>query len=335
MRSPEKCTEPEMQVLGTGAAKHSGDGAGDGSERTVEQGAPGQADGMQKEEKEEQRGKEEESEESRRRICQAAVSRIIQVLRQTVGPPSASWILCLAHQKVRDGRAAKAAIKGRFKKLSILVHPDKNEHPDANEAFIALQNAKRDLLDPQYVDPAGCVYEEAERTVRTRWRAQARDEQSEGARDAFIEETHVQCGRLLQAKADPGDGGSRREEARDAARHEKSAGQDDRGKPGAQRERRSDVPRQESTRGARICEEILRRAEAAEAEAERAAMEEERARRRRRRHEEERSRERYRQELLRRTTEEPRAGAADCGRTRALLRRSLAREDGWGIGDTD
>ncbi|KAL3698923.1 hypothetical protein R1sor_016945 [Riccia sorocarpa] len=41
-----------------------------------------------------------------------------------------------------------ADLKKRYWKLSLLVHPDKCEHPQAHEAFMVLNNAFKDLQDP-------------------------------------------------------------------------------------------------------------------------------------------------------------------------------------------
>ncbi|KAK9068113.1 hypothetical protein SSX86_012224 [Deinandra increscens subsp. villosa] len=40
-------------------------------------------------------------------------------------------------------------VKKQYRKLSLLVHPDKCKHPKANEAFSALAKAQQLLLDPQ------------------------------------------------------------------------------------------------------------------------------------------------------------------------------------------
>ena len=84
-----------------------------------------------------------------------------------------------------------------------------------------------------------------------------------------------------------------------------------------------------------ICEEILRRAEKAEAEAEVAARIEEKMRRQRLRAEEEIRGEEYRRELLRRTEEAAAASAADRTAARTRLRRSMAKEDVCEVDDTD
>lgn len=41
---------------------------------------------------------------------------------------------------------------GRYWKLSLLVHPDKCSHPQAQEAFMALNKAFKDLQDPTKVN---------------------------------------------------------------------------------------------------------------------------------------------------------------------------------------
>ncbi|KAJ0937831.1 putative DnaJ domain, Chaperone J-domain superfamily [Helianthus annuus] len=40
-------------------------------------------------------------------------------------------------------------VKKQYRKLSLLVHPDKCKHPQAKEAFSALAKAQQLLLDPQ------------------------------------------------------------------------------------------------------------------------------------------------------------------------------------------
>ncbi|KAK1258940.1 hypothetical protein QJS04_geneDACA010221 [Acorus gramineus] len=40
-------------------------------------------------------------------------------------------------------------VRKQYKKLSLMVHPDKCKHPQANEAFQALAKAQQLLLDPQ------------------------------------------------------------------------------------------------------------------------------------------------------------------------------------------
>lgn len=39
----------------------------------------------------------------------------------------------------------------RYWKMSLLVHPDKCSHPQANQAFIRLNNAFKELQDPDKV----------------------------------------------------------------------------------------------------------------------------------------------------------------------------------------
>jgi hypothetical protein len=44
-----------------------------------------------------------------------------------------------------------SVLKKRYWKLSLLVHPDKCSHPQAHEAFMALNQAFKDLQDPSKV----------------------------------------------------------------------------------------------------------------------------------------------------------------------------------------
>merc|ERR1711937_302611 len=40
-------------------------------------------------------------------------------------------------------------VKKRFRKLSLLIHPDKSNHPRANQAFKCIQDALSEILDEQ------------------------------------------------------------------------------------------------------------------------------------------------------------------------------------------
>lgn len=46
----------------------------------------------------------------------------------------------------------------RYWKLSLLVHPDKCPHPSAQEAFVKLNNAFKDLQDPQKVHVLNIIW---------------------------------------------------------------------------------------------------------------------------------------------------------------------------------
>ena len=43
--------------------------------------------------------------------------------------------------------ASDVEIKKKFRMISVLIHPDKNKHPQAAEAFITLEKAYKSLLD--------------------------------------------------------------------------------------------------------------------------------------------------------------------------------------------
>lgn len=46
----------------------------------------------------------------------------------------------------------------RYWKISLLVHPDKCSHPQANQAFIKLNKAFKELQDPEKVSLAGDLF---------------------------------------------------------------------------------------------------------------------------------------------------------------------------------
>ncbi|KAI5167517.1 hypothetical protein NEIRO03_2309 [Nematocida sp. AWRm78] len=48
--------------------------------------------------------------------------------------------------------SSKEEIRKSYKKLAVKIHPDRNSHPNASEAFIVLQNAYEDLTEgkPKY-----------------------------------------------------------------------------------------------------------------------------------------------------------------------------------------
>lgn len=43
--------------------------------------------------------------------------------------------------------ASDTEIKRKFRMLSVLIHPDKNKHPSAGDAFSILEKAYKSLLD--------------------------------------------------------------------------------------------------------------------------------------------------------------------------------------------
>lgn len=53
---------------------------------------------------------------------------------------------------------SSANVKKRYWKISLLVHPDKCSHPQANQAFIKLNKAFKDLQDPEKVSLSEDVY---------------------------------------------------------------------------------------------------------------------------------------------------------------------------------
>ncbi|WMV56259.1 hypothetical protein MTR67_049644 [Solanum verrucosum] len=63
-------------------------------------------------------------------------------------------------------------VKRQYRKLSLLVHPDKCKHPQAKEAFGALAKAQQLLLDPQERDYILNQVNAAKEELRAKWKKQ-------------------------------------------------------------------------------------------------------------------------------------------------------------------
>ncbi|OIT26653.1 PREDICTED: J domain-containing protein spf31 isoform X1 [Nicotiana attenuata] len=63
-------------------------------------------------------------------------------------------------------------VKKQYRKLSLLVHPDKCKHPQAKEAFGALAKAQQLLLDPQERDYILNQVNAAKEELRSKWKKQ-------------------------------------------------------------------------------------------------------------------------------------------------------------------
>ncbi|EZG79916.1 DnaJ domain protein [Gregarina niphandrodes] len=96
------------------------------------------------------------------------VERIL-ILAQSGGAPVADGDEGLVYYRMLKlpTLASEELIKRHYKKLSILIHPDKCAHARANEAFHALNSAHRELLKPEYrlkyratIDEAREMYKE-------------------------------------------------------------------------------------------------------------------------------------------------------------------------------
>merc|ERR1719421_2216294 len=62
--------------------------------------------------------------------------------------------------------ASEGEITKQYRKLSILIHPDKCKHESASEAFQILAKAYQEMKDPMYKDKHSDVISEARSRVR-------------------------------------------------------------------------------------------------------------------------------------------------------------------------
>nr|GMD61622.1 J domain-containing protein spf31-like [Ipomoea batatas] len=65
-------------------------------------------------------------------------------------------------------------VKRQYRKLSLLVHPDKCKHPQAKEAFGALAKAQQLLLDPQERDYVLNQVIAAKEELKSKWKKQVK-----------------------------------------------------------------------------------------------------------------------------------------------------------------
>ncbi|XP_031112276.1 J domain-containing protein spf31 [Ipomoea triloba] len=65
-------------------------------------------------------------------------------------------------------------VKRQYRKLSLLVHPDKCKHPQAKEAFGALAKAQQLLLDPQERDYVLNQVNAAKEELKSKWKKQVK-----------------------------------------------------------------------------------------------------------------------------------------------------------------
>merc|ERR1719409_885580 len=61
--------------------------------------------------------------------------------------------------------ASEGEVTKQYRKLSIMIHPDKCQHDLASEAFQILAKAYNDMKDPGYKDKHSDVIKEARRRV--------------------------------------------------------------------------------------------------------------------------------------------------------------------------
>ena len=76
--------------------------------------------------------------------------------------------------------ADEKTIRGQYRKLSALIHPDKCKHPKASEAFLVVKKAHDDLMDPNYHDKYKDIMPIARKTVYERRKAENPDRMKRG-----------------------------------------------------------------------------------------------------------------------------------------------------------
>ena len=87
----------------------------------------------------------------------------------------------------------KKAIPRSFRKISLLVHPDKCKHADAKAAFDALGQAQKLLLDEDFKRTLDFHLEQAKESVLKTWKKEARDDVAlrvkyEGNKEGMLED---------------------------------------------------------------------------------------------------------------------------------------------------
>mmetsp|Transcript_18957 Transcript_18957/g.44144 ORF Transcript_18957/g.44144 Transcript_18957/m.44144 type:complete len:279 (-) Transcript_18957:79-915(-) len=99
-------------------------------------------------------------------------------------------------------------ITKQYRKLSILIHPDKCKHEKAAEAFQVLAKAYADTKDPSYQDKYKDVVVEAKRRVRERREQQNKERERRGEDPLdtqgaeFDQEVLQECERMTTAVAE-------------------------------------------------------------------------------------------------------------------------------------
>lgn len=104
--------------------------------------------------------------------------------------------------------ATENEITKQYRKLSVLIHPDKCKLEQASDAFQILAKAYADTKDPAYNDKYKDVYAEAKKNVRTRIEKDNKDRERRGedpvdtAGSAFDQEVLQECERMTSFTAE-------------------------------------------------------------------------------------------------------------------------------------
>nr|GLL43245.1 dnaJ homolog subfamily C member 8 [Ipomoea trifida] len=86
-------------------------------------------------------------------------------------------------------------VKRQYRKLSLLVHPDKCKHPQAKEAFGALAKAQQLLLDPQERDYVLNQVIAAKEELKSKWKKQVKKDTASKLK-SLVSEISEEEGRL-------------------------------------------------------------------------------------------------------------------------------------------
>ncbi|GAB4824598.1 hypothetical protein Ancab_007471 [Ancistrocladus abbreviatus] len=97
--------------------------------------------------------------------------------------------------------ASPEDVKKQYRKLSLLVHPDKCKHPQAKEAFGALAKAQQLLLDTQERDYIQSQVKAAKDELLVKWRKQLKKDTASKIKslvDEKFEEQYEKSGEFQQ-----------------------------------------------------------------------------------------------------------------------------------------
>jgi len=108
------------------------------------------------------------------------------------------WYVLMLSPEATENEVTK-----QYRKLSVLVHPDKCKHEKAADAFQILKKAYEDTKDPAYQDKFKDVYADAKMVVRKRMEKENKDREKRGEDpqdtqgNAFDQEVLQECERMV------------------------------------------------------------------------------------------------------------------------------------------
>lgn len=113
------------------------------------------------------------------------------------------WYILMLSPEATENEVTK-----QYRKLSILIHPDKCKHEKAADAFQILAKAYADTKDPAYQDKFKDVYGDAKMAVRKRVEKENKDREKRGEDpvdtqgNAFDQEVLLECERMTTGTAE-------------------------------------------------------------------------------------------------------------------------------------